>query len=486
MSLKRSTTSWMMLIACFCLLALAIPAFAQATPIRVGENATGTLSAEAPTAQFAFTAAGGESAAIQLLGLTPGFAPRLQVLNTADVEILALPNPTAQSILTGNVSFSDAGVYTIVVSGENGSVGQFVLSLQPGTPLPAPTPLTLDQPVTGSVGSANPVAVYSFSTSPAALAFLSFSSQTPNAGASVTLYDETARKTIASSDASLVGVTYQLPAVQGAYRVEVHASAAGDTSYTICAGNCAGLSSGGAASVPTPELVAPTQQAAACTASSSAGGSVNLRTGPGTNYAALATLGLGQTVQVVGQWTNGGWYAVNAGTQQLWVGASVVTLSGDCAALPLLNAPTNAPLAPTQVPTQPAQPAPTAMPPNTTPEVEPTTDSTPLPNLTVINVRLTTSGAGTLLADITVVNAGPAPLTSAQPFSVSACVDGFANCVEITGNVASLQPGDVYSLTIELPPVGAGNHTLNVEVDGRGEVAESNESDNVVLSSFNT
>jgi hypothetical protein len=402
------------------------------------------------------------------------------------VEVLTLPNPTAQSILTGNVNFSDVGVYTLVVSGEGGSVGQFVLSLQPGTPQPAPTPLTPDQPVTSTVGSANPVLIYSFTTSPAAPAVLSVTSQTPNAGALVTLYDETARKTIATSDASIVGVTYQLPVVQGAYRVEVRGSGVGDTAFTICAGNCGGAFGGSTTASPTPELAAPTQQvAAACTASSSAGGSVNLRTGPGTNYAALATLPLGQTVQVVGQWTNGGWYAVNAGTQQLWVGSSVVTLSGDCAALPLLNAPSNAPLAPTQVPTQSAPP-PTAMPPNETPEVEPTTDSTPLPNLTISNVRITTSGSGTFLADITVMNTGPAPLTSAQPFSVSACVDGFANCVEITGNVADLQPGNVYSLSIELPPIGSGSHTLNVEVDGRGEVNESNESDNVVFSSFNT
>ena len=50
----------------------------------------------------------------------------------------------------GNVSFSHAGVYTLVVSGEGGSVGQFVLSLQPSTPLPNLTIINVRLTVTGA------------------------------------------------------------------------------------------------------------------------------------------------------------------------------------------------------------------------------------------------------------------------------------------------------------------------------------------------
>jgi hypothetical protein len=68
-----------------------------------------------------------------------------------------------------------------------------------------------------------------------------------------------------------------------------------------------------------------------------AGGTVNLRSGPGTEYARAATLAAGQGVQPVGQAasTDGQtWWQLADGN---WVRSDVVSASGDCASLPVIT-----------------------------------------------------------------------------------------------------------------------------------------------------
>ena len=107
-----------LVILAFCLLALNGPLLAQnPIPISIGQNAPGEITAEASTAHFAVSASGGETVVIQVLGFAPGFAPRFRVLNPSDVEILAVANPDGLATISGSASFSDAGTYTIEVTG---------------------------------------------------------------------------------------------------------------------------------------------------------------------------------------------------------------------------------------------------------------------------------------------------------------------------------------------------------------------------------
>src|SRR5687767_4211788 len=101
----------------------------ESTPIQIGQNASGEVTAEAPTVRFSLNANAGETATIQVLGLTPGFPPRFRVLNPSAVEILSVPNPTRLSTVVGSASFAVAGTYTIEVEGADTTTGQFVLSV---------------------------------------------------------------------------------------------------------------------------------------------------------------------------------------------------------------------------------------------------------------------------------------------------------------------------------------------------------------------
>ncbi len=477
---------------CLCLLASRVLAQGGASPIQIGQNVTGTLTAEASTAQYVLGTNGGETAVVQVLAISPNFAPSFRVLNPAGVEVLNVANPDAKASIVGSVSLSDAGVYTILVQGENGGTGQFLLSLQPGAALPAPTPLNFDQPITAVVGSQTPMLVYRFSTNAQNAVTLSVTSQTPNSGLLIALYDESANKTIASSDASIVGVSYQLPAVDRSYRVEICAAdGGGSTPFSICVGVCGGApqnpAPATAASLPLPLPPSATATAASlpplpavtpCTATPSTGGASNLRSGPGTIYTIRGGLPVGQSFVVLGAWKGGYWYEVDANGQPLWVAGSVVNLSGDCSTLPLLDTPPNAQLAPTATPT-------ITPPPQINPTDTPTTTQN-LPDLTIINLQISQNvdGNGSLGADVTILNNGTAMLID-NSFAILTCVDGFDNCVE--NYVAfNLQPGETDTVSYRLPNIiGGGNHSVNVTLDSHNDIDELDKSNNTAFASFN-
>ncbi|MEO8397757.1 MAG: hypothetical protein ABI700_32480, partial [Chloroflexota bacterium] len=170
---------------------------AELQPIQTGQNAIGELTVENGAASYFLTVSGGETVALQVFALSPGFAPRLRVLNSADVEILVLANPASLISLSASVSFPDAGGYTIEVTGENGTLGQFLLSLQPGVPLPEPTALLLDQSLSHTVGTATPVRIYRFSALTEASLPLTLLTESPDASVRLRLSDEATDRTIA-------------------------------------------------------------------------------------------------------------------------------------------------------------------------------------------------------------------------------------------------------------------------------------------------
>ncbi len=492
---RKHGLPYLVVTALLGLLAFGSPAFAQtdATPIQIGQNITGTLSAEASSAQFALTAAGGETALIQVLAISPGFAPQLRIHNPAGIEILTLDNAEGSSTISTNVPLNDAGVYTLEVSGAKNTVGQYLLSLLPGTPLPEPIPLTVNQPVTATVGSQTPAQRYRFATTSIGSVAISVLIQGTNEGVLVTLYDETAGKPIASSDAGVVGVSYLLPAVDHVYRVDVSAARAGDTAFSICLGTCGSsdLNASSVSPTATPEQVVATPQlaAATCTVTSNAGGAVNVRSGNGTQYVIVGSLPAGQAFPALGQNSaNGVWVQVNVNGTIGWVSASVTRLDGDCSALQSIAAPVNAQLAPTQAPTQAAPPTSSGNQgnPTLTATAMPT-QPTPLPDLTISGINISRGTSNQLVANSIILNIGTAPLAQNRTFSIIVCVDGYDNCNEVTGvALPLLPPGVSQNYIVDLPSfTPGGSHTVNVTVDARSEIGELNESNNTAFASFN-
>lgn len=460
-------------LVCLLVAASSVAAQSGGVPVQIGQNVTGTVSAEAPVVRFTLAAAGGETAEIQVLALSGDLLPHLRVLNPAGVEILVVGSGSGQKVIAGNAAFGSAGTYTLEITGEQGSIGDFVLALQAGAPLPQATTLVLNQPMNATAGGHTPVQVYQFDTTSLGATTITVQNAAGGTGALVMLYDEGAGKAIASSDGSVVGAAYALPAGGGRYRVEVRAGASGDTAFTICLGNCGSSpQAGNGAALPTdvPPQVATTTTLAGCTAMSSAGGAANLRSGPGTVYAILGGLPVGQVAQVLGVWTGGSWYQVSYNGQILWVSGAVVAFSGDCSALPLLAAPANAPLAPTATPTASPIPAATATPlPTATP-----TDVPMLPDLAVLGMTITQDSPTHARVTFDVYNRGTVDVT--QPFYVYVCIT--ALCVEKQVTL-SVRAGSATNVFVDLNhPSSAVPETVAVAVDSRGEIAELREDNN--------
>jgi hypothetical protein len=67
--------------------------------------------------------------------------------------------------------------------------------------------------------------------------------------------------------------------------------------------------------------------------------SLNVRQGPGTNYAPVGTLVQGDQVQIVGRNADSSWWAIQYGNGTGWVIASLVIPEGDMSQVPLVAAP---------------------------------------------------------------------------------------------------------------------------------------------------
>ena len=204
---------------------------------------------------------------------------------------------------------------------------------------------------------------------------------------------------------------------------------------------------------------------------------MNLRSGPGPQYLALSSLPLGQTAQVIGAWTGGGWYQVTYNGQTLWVGGSVVSLLGDCSALPALAAPANAPLAPTQTPTatptSQATNAPTATP-TSTPTDTPT-ETPDLPDLAVQGMTITQDSPTHARVTFDVYNRGTVDVN--QPFYVYVCISVLCVEKQVTLHVLA---GNATNVFVDLNhPSSTTPETVAVAVDSRGDIRELSEDNNV-------
>jgi hypothetical protein len=342
------------------------------TTLNLGENTQGTLNATTPSQSYTLVVVQSQTANFQVLALAQGFQPSLTVLDPSGIAIHTSTMGAVSSVLQASVPLSVPGAYTVIVSASTATTGQYVLSVQPGAPAAPPTPLTLGQPVAGTVSTQEPLQSYSFSASATDVLLVNIISGLTNSGPIVRLKEAETGRTFALSDTALTGVRYQLPVVPvGAavnYLVEVsHSGAQVPESYTVCLETQNGaifcpLSGNGP--VPTAIAAIPTlsqQQAAtplpptlqvpasatpfqpvsipptaACAVASSQGATINVRSGPATTFPPVGQLPNSQTALVIGRLANNSWYQVNYNGILGWISASVVIIGGNCAGIPVV------------------------------------------------------------------------------------------------------------------------------------------------------
>ena len=364
------------------------------TPISIGENKPGEVTAAAPVVSFALTVPSPQTISIQVFGLTPGFAPAFSVLTITGAQLQSVTPPPGATIAAGSTALASAGVYQIAVSSANGQSGQFALSVQGGAPLPAPSPLVLGQPQAGVVSSQSPINLYTFTALPtdSAVVTVRALSQTDAleaGGPLVELRDQETNEVLATSSARLIGVAWRVPLGTVSYVVQVtHSGAIAGEAFTVClqSENNGPACPGSAPAVtPTPALIPPTATpqpptrippvaippGGPCSVASSVGTPVNIRSGPGTNFSIVTQLPVTSTAPVVGRLPDSSWYQVNVNGIPGWVSGSVVVIGGQCAVLPVVT-PTPTPSTPTVIPAASSTPTATITLPAPPPPIVPT------------------------------------------------------------------------------------------------------------------
>lgn len=144
--------SWfaIVLLICFLLIGMtSVSAQGSPTPLSIGENQIGAVPDADSSVAYSLTVAAPQSVEIQVLAITPGFAPTFTVFAPGGGEVFDAANPGTQTVAHGTASLYSQGVYTITVSSANGAAGQFLISTQAGEPLALP--LTIGQNQTGAI-----------------------------------------------------------------------------------------------------------------------------------------------------------------------------------------------------------------------------------------------------------------------------------------------------------------------------------------------
>jgi len=344
----------------------AQPAFAQAgsiVPVSIGDNKTGEITAAMPTVVYMLAVTDPQLASLQVIGLTPGFAPTLRVLTFGGVVQQTVQNLNNATLIQTTAGFTTAGQYLLEVTGANGSVGQFVLSVQGGPALPPPTALIVGLPVTTLVEPEAPFQFFSFLASPSDVLMLTVKAENvnnaiPSSGPLVTLRDATTNTVLVNGSARLLGSRFRLPPGTVRYMLEIaHGGSAASEPFTVCLapengtitcpGEILAIAVVPTAALP-PTLALPTPTpyvppfippAGPCLTASSRGQTINIRSGPGLDFAIAGQLQPGIAAPVQARMPDSSWYQINLNGLVGWVSATVVIAGGNCAAVTVATLP---------------------------------------------------------------------------------------------------------------------------------------------------
>ncbi len=333
----RFSPRFLLFLLLLCVFPLSRISAQDIIPIEYGGAAVNTIPADDGAVIYTFNGSIGDLVTIRAVGISPGADPRLslagpnqQLLATND-NVFTLPVSTAAQIV---FRIQDTGSHFIVIGG---TPGDFLLTLD-SRPAAQLAVLELETPLAISFPVANPSQAYVFNTDPVFATSLLIDASPFSLDAYIELRDGTG-EVISILRSNLDSTCISVGAGDQLLELTIVASpeVTGTINLTLSNASCVL----GAAPVEMPPLPTPQFTPAVvdgiCVASSPR--NVNIRTGPGTNYARLALMQARQTIQVVGQSENGQWFVVQNEFLQGWVSALIVGVTGPCAQLPVVAAP---------------------------------------------------------------------------------------------------------------------------------------------------
>lgn len=225
-----------------------------------------------------------------------------------------------------------------------------------------------------------------------------------------------------------------------------------------------------ATSVPQPTAIPVTPTVDATPLGTVTPSTANVRTGDGQNYSIIGSLARGTEVQLIGLSNRGSnWYQVRIPSGQLgWMAASVLSVSGNVATLPLVA---------------PPPPPPTPIPPTLTPIPATATPSTTA-DYTAGNASLNPGSPQCnqpFTVSLDIANLGTAPLPGGflQVTDTRASDNALPTSVTVVFPV--INPGQTINVTVPLTITTFFGevHRITLVIDPSNILPESNEGNNV-------
>lgn len=310
-----------------------------------GSAQVSSLSSELPIGIFAFSGSTGDLVQIRLVGLASGMNLSASLQNPTQQNIaVSLPQVDGSALVSARLT--ESGVHSILVGG---GFGDYLISFNSVNAASA---------VTVGLGSSNQMNVSGLT--PQIIQFTG--STTSSTSVTISRSNATAYQfSLFDGSGALAGAANNLDlacfyiaptdSVISAVVTGVNLDSTGAVDVSL------GTSCGSAPTITTINPPAPTQvisQPPANTCVAQTGGTVNVRTGAGTDFNILGSLPGGSSVPVIGT-TGTGWVQVQTNFGVGFIFQSVISLNGPCGNLPLVSGGTSGqgPAQPTVAPVQP-------------------------------------------------------------------------------------------------------------------------------------
>ncbi len=316
---------FIMILAALILIPSSVVA-AQGQVLNYGAALIYSTSAESPFGFFSFEGQENDVITIQVMSLTPGYTPTVSVNDPTQQQVaVSSPDPLSPGLVRVTAQLESSGFYTILVGGAAAGIGQFSMRLDgiPGTVVETVSddPLALTSspliiPVEADPDTAQQLTI---SATPEEVAF------------SAVLRNEDGQVMNTANGSGESPAMMTIPAGDMSYTLEVYAvdpAAGGEVTISLSPlGDTPDTDTTTATATPIPSE--PTEVAADACQVTSPGNNINVRSGPSTDYAVIASLAAGESFPVLGE--NSGWYAIQLPDGTIgWAFSGVVQTTGDC------------------------------------------------------------------------------------------------------------------------------------------------------------
>ncbi|MBI1258457.1 MAG: SH3 domain-containing protein [Chloroflexi bacterium] len=327
------------LIVCL-MLALFASGIQAQTNLTYGSAADGSIIAAGDSTSFAFSGSSGDLIFARVINLT-------STLNTV-LSLVAADGSEVISTTSGSLThrLSSGGDYQIVITGQNGTTGDFVLRLDARTGIRLP--LALGQVTRAEFAVDAPPQMFNFAQNPDAPLFLTVSAEDPSfrfstevrdaQGQVIAYFNPQMRGAVLTVAAGSGGydvlITASDPAVSGTVLLDLESEQAAATTVPTQQTTAAPGATPPATLAATP-IAPPSDASVFCHISTN--GSANIRSAPDANSPVIERLTRSKAVEVIGISVDGVWFAVRLPTQVGWVAKEVARQIEPCVDVPVLN-----------------------------------------------------------------------------------------------------------------------------------------------------